>query len=763
MKYYEFPCGCKVKQLSDEIKPEDGLPQLEIDYLNINHGCPLIWQLFSDGYTKGIFQLETNLGQHWSKKVKPMNGLEISALIAAIRPGTLKSKEENKSMTEHYVDRKHGVEPTVYFHSDAEKILKESYGIILYQEQTLAIAKHFAGFDLVQADNLRRAMGKKDPELMNKCKIEFTEGCKQTGILTEEVAKQVFDIIEKSNRYSFNKCVSGDTILRSKVGDTPTVKTLFQEGKRPKILSMTAEGKIVSNKVANITSEGVQKVFTVILENEEEITVTENHKFPSPAGEKPLSELKVGDSLYVLTPVPDRFVKSDYHNTDKSDAKCDGCGVWSNHTAIYLKNGLRYDNRACNLVRLCNNCWRIEKTRVKLLKQKHGRYFAVTEKIKAIEEVGEQEVYNIEMNAPYHNYVVRGGIVTSNSHSIAYGEVGVWTAFVKSHFPLHFFTSALSMADEKLKPKEEIKELVYEAKAMGIEVVGPSLFDKNEDFSICKSKIVFGLSKIRAVGTAKVRKLLEELKGVEAKLGKIINDFTWLEILYFLIPQIGKGLAINLISSGALSKFGISRKSMLFDVNKLSILTDREIEWIQTNCPTLKPKESVAKLLEGKVQCKVTKSNPAGIKNFITEARQPVLKSVLSILKNPPENLTDSIEYISSLEEELLGVPLSCSKLDSCDSSNATLTCKAFSEGEGEKNIVLGVQIDNVREWQPPDKESTLAFVRIHDDSGSAIDMMIPSEAYEKYGFLIFKGNTILVQGMRNKKGGVTAQKISQL
>ena len=139
------------------------------------------------------------------------------------------------------------------------------------------------------------------------------------------------------------------------------------------------------------------------------------------------------------------------------------------------------------------------------------------------------------------------------------------------------------------------------------------------------------------------------------------------------------------------------------------------------------------------------------------------MKSIHSLLSNQPKTLSDTVEYISALEEELLGTALSCSKLDSCDSSTANLTCKDFAYGTGSKNIILAVQIDSCREWQPPDKESTLAFCRIHDDSGVGIDMMIPSDTYDQFGYLIFKGNTILVQGMRNKKGGLTAQKISQI
>ena len=90
-----------------------------LDFYNINLNCEKTWNIFSEGKTKGVFQLESNLGRAWSKRVKPSNLEELSALIALIRPGCLKamSGDPPKSMTQRYVDRKLGLEPVTYFHS----------------------------------------------------------------------------------------------------------------------------------------------------------------------------------------------------------------------------------------------------------------------------------------------------------------------------------------------------------------------------------------------------------------------------------------------------------------------------------------------------------------------------------------------------------------------------------------------------------------------------------------------------------------------
>tara|TARA_Y100001938_G_scaffold64504_1_gene89637 strand:- start:14261 stop:15820 length:1560 start_codon:yes stop_codon:yes gene_type:complete len=165
-----------------------------------------VWDLICDGQTKGVFQLESSLGKHWAKQVKPRNIKELAALISLIRPGCLKAKDANgKSMTQVYVDRKSNKEPVTYPSSALEEILSETYGVLVYQEQSMKIAQKLAGFDLKEADALRKAIGKKKADLMEKVKKSFLEGAASQGIVTTEVAEEIFSWIEKSNRYAFNK------------------------------------------------------------------------------------------------------------------------------------------------------------------------------------------------------------------------------------------------------------------------------------------------------------------------------------------------------------------------------------------------------------------------------------------------------------------------------------------------------------------------------------------------------------------------------
>jgi len=174
--------------------------KIEIDYC-----CEATWNLFKEGKTKGVFQLESNLGKSWSKKLKPTNIEELAALIALIRPGCLKAISDGKSMTQRYVDRKRGIEEVSYIDPALEEILKPTYGVLVYQEQSMRIAQQIAGFNLQEADMLRKAIGKKKADLMAQVKGSFLEGAESKSIVTVPVAEEIFSWIEKSSRYSFNK------------------------------------------------------------------------------------------------------------------------------------------------------------------------------------------------------------------------------------------------------------------------------------------------------------------------------------------------------------------------------------------------------------------------------------------------------------------------------------------------------------------------------------------------------------------------------
>lgn len=177
----------------------------KLDIRNVPLDDEKTWDLISNGHTKGCFQIESNLGKSWCRKIKPRTIEELAVLTAVIRPGCLKSKLNNKSMTQHYTDRKNGKDPVPEYNPVVDKILEETYGTIVFQENSLNLAVKIAGFNPQEADMLRKAIGKKIPEEMTKLKSKFIDGAKELGIVTEEQSEELFGWIEKSQRYAFCK------------------------------------------------------------------------------------------------------------------------------------------------------------------------------------------------------------------------------------------------------------------------------------------------------------------------------------------------------------------------------------------------------------------------------------------------------------------------------------------------------------------------------------------------------------------------------
>jgi DNA polymerase III subunit alpha len=156
------------------------------------------YDLLARGDTAAVFQLESRGMREWLVKLKPHCLDDIVAMVALYRPGPM-------NMIPDFIRRKNGQEKITYLHPRLEPILRTTYGIAVYQEQVLAIARDCAGFSLGRADILRRAMGKKDPKELAKMCTEFIEGCRKTSAMTEKLAKQLFEQVEKFAGYGFNK------------------------------------------------------------------------------------------------------------------------------------------------------------------------------------------------------------------------------------------------------------------------------------------------------------------------------------------------------------------------------------------------------------------------------------------------------------------------------------------------------------------------------------------------------------------------------
>lgn len=156
------------------------------------------YEFLGNGNTTSVFQLESSGMREWLTKLKPTCIDDIVAMVALYRPGPM-------AMIGDFVKRKHGLEQISYLHPALESALNSTYGIIVYQEQVMRIARDLAGFSLGKADILRRAMGKKKKEEMVKVRNEFIEGCASHSKINKKLASQIFELVEKFAQYGFNK------------------------------------------------------------------------------------------------------------------------------------------------------------------------------------------------------------------------------------------------------------------------------------------------------------------------------------------------------------------------------------------------------------------------------------------------------------------------------------------------------------------------------------------------------------------------------
>ena len=179
------------------------------DLANLPFDDPETYALLQSGDTTGVFQLESSGMKNLLVQMRPESFGDLTALVALYRPGPLES-----GMVKDFVDRKHGRKEVVYPVESLEPILKETYGVIVYQEQVMQVAGVLASYTMADADSLRKAIGKKIEALMAKHRVKFIDGAVKNGV-DEKSATDLFDLIEKFGGYGFNKSHSAAYALVS--------------------------------------------------------------------------------------------------------------------------------------------------------------------------------------------------------------------------------------------------------------------------------------------------------------------------------------------------------------------------------------------------------------------------------------------------------------------------------------------------------------------------------------------------------------------
>jgi DNA polymerase-3 subunit alpha len=258
------------------------------------------YKILQDSDTTGVFQLESSGMRRYLKELKPTEFEDIIAMVALYRPGPME-------LIPSYINRKHGREKISYLHPKLEPILKNTYGIGIYQEQMMRIARDLAGFTLAEADTLRKAIGKKIKALLDAQKEKLIRGMKNNGI-EQKTAGAIWELFPPFAKYGFNRCLSGDSkIMNPKNGKLIAIRDIYnkKESLKSAISLKETELKLNSNIVKNVYYNGKKPVWEIITRSGRKIKATNNHPFLTPDGWQIVQKLKIKNKIAVPRILPE--------------------------------------------------------------------------------------------------------------------------------------------------------------------------------------------------------------------------------------------------------------------------------------------------------------------------------------------------------------------------------------------------------------------------------------------------------------------------
>jgi DNA polymerase-3 subunit alpha len=291
--------------------------------------------LLQRGETKGIFQLESGGIRDLLQKMKPDHFRDIIATNALYRPGPLEG-----GMVQEYVDVKHGRKAPEYIHPICERILSETNGVMVYQEQVMRILSELGGIELASAYTCIKAISKKKEELIAKNRDQFLKGAVANGV-SQQQALDFWNMIIKFAGYGFNKCVVGETqIVNAETGERTTVEELFLNRRDWTIHALNDHGKLVPRQVTDVVWNGRKRVYRLTTSRGATLTATANHPLRTLDGWTWLGHLQPGDRI-----------------ASARQLKTAGSVEWPAHEVIALA-GLLSEGNTCHPTCLYffNNC-----------------------------------------------------------------------------------------------------------------------------------------------------------------------------------------------------------------------------------------------------------------------------------------------------------------------------------------------------------------------------------------------------------------------
>jgi DNA polymerase III alpha subunit len=360
----------------------------------------------------------------------------------------------------------------------------------------------------------------------------------------------------------------------------------------------------------------------------------------------------------------------------------------------------------------------------------------------------------------YESFEASARYLFCQAHAVGYAITAYLSMYMKANYTKKFVCSWLKNSIDSPDTQDDVAALVADARYSGIDIMPPCLLTSGDNFKIIDDKIWFGINNIKGIGEAQVPKIRTAISKAEQTLNKKLKEFSYLEILFYL--DVSPSVKVKLANSGAFRFLNIERKKMVHEINNIKkpLLTDGEARWCRDN---LAKHDNLISLLTAMNHLK-----KAGGGLHETE-RQPKVKSIIDILRNPPIDLTDYSDEIAKLETELLGVALSCSRLDKFDNATHNSTLAEFIEGKNMEFMTFGVEIIRIGCYIIKKGASIgreMAFVSAKDNSATCDDIVIFADTLDmlRDQNLIYQGARLLIQGTRDtQRGSLIIQKAKLL
>jgi DNA-directed DNA polymerase III PolC len=251
------------------------------------------YEMMAQGDSVGVFQFESEGMREALKRVAPTEFEDLVALVALYRPGAM-------DQIPAYARGKRNPESIAFIDDRLRPITEATKGVILYQEQAMQIAKSMGGFSGPKADDLRKAIGKKNRAAMAKLKPEFYEGCRASGT-APDVIETLWATNEKSADYSFNKCAAGDTRVILPSGRRIRLSEAYR-AQPPELLSMWSDGELRPHAVQRIVRTGRKEVFRVRTASGRQIKATLDHRLLTTEGYREIRAFVPGQTELIAMP-----------------------------------------------------------------------------------------------------------------------------------------------------------------------------------------------------------------------------------------------------------------------------------------------------------------------------------------------------------------------------------------------------------------------------------------------------------------------------